>query len=114
VGRYLNGSMEEADGRGAAEEAGRRRGRLGCGAAGPGKGRRRPEVEDSPDRWVPPVGEREREERKRWAGGFNWAGRNWWAAGREDGPRDRLDRYGCFVFFLSFFFKSFSIFLKPF
>jgi hypothetical protein len=68
-------------------------------------------VEDSPDRWVPPVGEREREEMKRWAGGFNWARRNWWAAGkrREDGPRDRLDRYGRFVFFPFFqiLFKSF-------
>jgi hypothetical protein len=100
--------MEEADGRGAAGEAGRRRGRLGCGAAGPRRGRRQPKVEDSPDRWVPPVGEREREERKRWAGGFNWAWRNWWAAGREDGPRDR------FVFFPFFFFKSFSNYFKTF
>jgi hypothetical protein len=27
----------------------------------------RPEVEDTPDRWVPPVGERERGEKRRWA-----------------------------------------------
>jgi hypothetical protein len=27
-----------------------------------------PQVEDTPDRWVPPVGERETEERERWSG----------------------------------------------
>jgi hypothetical protein len=29
----------------------------------------RPEVGDAPDMWVPPVGERVREKRERWAGG---------------------------------------------
>jgi hypothetical protein len=47
------------------------------------------------------IGGREEEE---WAGGFNCAGRTWWAAGREDGPRDGLDRYGCFVLFSFLFF----------
>jgi hypothetical protein len=46
-----------------------------AGEAAPGGGGRprpgrkgRPEVEDTPDRWVPLVGEREREERERWSG----------------------------------------------
>jgi hypothetical protein len=67
VGQCLNGSMEEADGRGAAGEAGRRCGR----PVRPGEGRRR-EVGDAPDMWAPPVGgcvgERE-------------GGGRWWACG---------------------------------
>jgi hypothetical protein len=58
------------------------------------------EVEGEPDRWAPPVGEREREEREGGGGvGRLWAERGW-AAGWV-----RLG--GCFLFFFfSFLFKS--------
>jgi hypothetical protein len=32
-----------------------------------------PEVEDAPDRWGPPVGERERGEKRSWVAGDKWA-----------------------------------------
>jgi hypothetical protein len=55
--------------------------RLTGGCAARGEGRRR-EVGDDPDRWAPPVGGREREERaglwwaesERWAAGWVWLG----------------------------------------
>jgi hypothetical protein len=50
--------MEEADGRGAAGEAGKAGGGAGK------KGGRRPEEGDGPDRWAPPVGGCERERRE--------------------------------------------------
>jgi hypothetical protein len=36
------------------------------------------------DRWVPPVGERERGEKRRWAGKVCWAG-----GGKTNGPRGK-------------------------
>jgi hypothetical protein len=44
-----------------------------------------PEVEDTPDWWVPPVGEREREERERWAAGVARPTRNGPLVGRKEG-----------------------------
>jgi hypothetical protein len=69
--------------------------RLTGGCAARGEGRRR-KVGDDPDRWAPPVGEREREERAGlwWA---VWAGSERWAAGWV---------WLGWVFF--FFFKSIS------
>jgi hypothetical protein len=66
--------------------------RLTGGCAARGEGRRR-EVGDDPDRWAPPVGEREREER---------AGL-WWAV---CGPKASAGPRGGFgwVVFFSFFF----------
>jgi hypothetical protein len=62
--------------------SGRGPGGRGGGAGGGGRprpGRKgRPEVEDTPDRWVPPAGERERGEREA-------AERAGWA--ETDGPR---------------------------
>jgi hypothetical protein len=69
---------------GALLEEGRRRGRPGrrrgavAGRGQGGWGRR--EVEGRPDRWAPPVGEREREEREG-GGAVGRVGRN------RDGPR---------------------------
>jgi hypothetical protein len=65
------------------------------------------EVEDKPDMWAPPVGERERERRR---------GGRWWAVGPEVerpagfGWAGGVRRWVGFVFFLffSFFFKFFS------
>jgi hypothetical protein len=68
VGRRLDGGVEEADGRG--EPGRRRRVREAGGGAGE---EGRPEDEDEPDRWAPPVGEREREERGGGFGGPLWA-----------------------------------------
>jgi hypothetical protein len=57
------------------------------------------EVEGEPDRWAPPVGEREREEREGGGGvGRLWAERGW-AAGWV-----RLG--GCFLFFSFLFFSN--------
>jgi hypothetical protein len=85
-----------------------------------------PEVGDDPDRWAPPVGERERDERVRWAGGLSWAGEISWVAAEKE-KTEELGRgeekegeglewalghmgmgFGVWVcFFLFFFFKSF-------
>jgi hypothetical protein len=88
VGRRLNGSLEEADGRRAAGEAGK----AGGGAA-VGRGEVALEVGDGPDGWAPSVGEREGER-------------------KGSGPREEMgQRYlgplGGFGF-LSFFSFSFS------
>jgi hypothetical protein len=48
---------------------------------GAARGRGRPEVGGEVDRWVPPVGEREREERERWTGPAVAVGPK-----EEDGP----------------------------
>jgi hypothetical protein len=71
--------------RGVAGEAGRRCGRLGCGAAGPGRGRRRPEVGDGADGWAPSVKERKGERSAGPRGGR--------AGPRGDGP-EKLGRGG--------------------
>jgi hypothetical protein len=42
-------------------------------AARPVEGEGELEVEDKPDRWAPPVGEREREREERRHAGFMWA-----------------------------------------
>jgi hypothetical protein len=92
VGRRLNGSMEEADGRGAAGEAGK----AGGGAA-VGRGEAALEVGDGPDGWAPSVRERRREEC--WAAGAE-LGRA--VMGRRTGPRreknkDRKKKEGRWV-----------------
>jgi hypothetical protein len=72
----------------------------------------RPEEEDGPDRWAPPVSRRKREKAGRWwSGGFNWAGgllrmraekkrrrrvERGWAAGEREG------REGLIFFSFSF------------
>jgi hypothetical protein len=63
------------------------------------------EVEDKPDRWAPPVGERERERR----GGGALVGRCGPKAGMGRGVRWWVG----FVFFF-FFSNPFQIFSKPF
>jgi hypothetical protein len=88
-------------GRGAGEGE---NGRGGRRRRGRWKGRGKLEVEDKPDRWAPPVGEREREKRRRvlvghWAGSGE-AGRVW--MGR---------RFG-FVFFSNPFQTNFKPFLN--
>jgi hypothetical protein len=64
------------------------------------------EVGDEPDRWAPPVGEREREERRRGTGGPLWAESG---AGRGGdgglGSRGRLDRFSFFPFLFQIHFK---------
>jgi hypothetical protein len=96
---------------GGSRGGGRRRGR----PVRPGEGRRR-EVGDAPDRWVPPVSERERERR----GGGRASGLLWAESGgptvekkkREKGGKDGLGQccgFGFVVFFsFSFFYFSFS------
>jgi hypothetical protein len=87
--------------------------RLTGGCAARGEGRRR-KVGDDPDRWVPPVGEREREKRAGlwWA---VWAGSERWAAGKEREKRKWAagDWVG-FVFFSFFFQNLFKSFSNPF
>jgi hypothetical protein len=81
-GGVRGGALKEARWGGEGARGGR--GRRGRSAASGGRRRegRRPEEEEAPDRWVPPVGEREREERGvghwRWAA---WARSGDWAAG---------------------------------
>jgi hypothetical protein len=95
-------------------------GRPGCGGGGrrprgEGRGGGQAEVEDAPDRWVPPVGEREREERAGhwWAGvGRKRAGRGWKKKeGRKMGRGRKwagLDRFFPSLFFSFLFFFFFS------
>jgi hypothetical protein len=68
--RALNAALMEGRGNGAGVErtSGRRRGVAVHGGDGA------PEVGDDPNRWALPIGEREREERVRWADGLSWAG----------------------------------------
>jgi hypothetical protein len=79
----------------------------------------RQEVEDTPDRWVPPVGERERGEKRRWADGVLLGRERMMGRGEEkkgEGGEWTLGRMGKgfgFVFFL--FFKTFlNNFSNPF
>jgi hypothetical protein len=70
-------------------------------------------VEDTPDRWVPPAGEREREERERWSGPRELLGPEEEWAGGLTGPgefgglagKKKEEGFGVWVF--SFFSKSF-------
>jgi hypothetical protein len=75
--------------RGSARPGGEVERRGGAGEVAPGCGRRRGrgeegggrlEVGDEPDRWAPPVGEREREERGGGVDGPAWAESERWAA----------------------------------
>jgi hypothetical protein len=74
------------------------------------------EVGDGPDRWVPPVGEREREERRRALGGpVRPEAGSWAAAGRKRKGRKvgrglglGLDRFvSLFLFLFQIHFKQF-------
>jgi hypothetical protein len=78
----------------------------------------RQEVEDTPDRWVPPVGERERGEKRRWADGVLLGRERMMGRGEEkkgEGGEWTLGRMGKgfgFVFF-PFFQNLFKQLFKP-
>jgi hypothetical protein len=73
-------------------------------------------VEDTPDRWVPPAGEREREERERWSGPRELLGPEAEWAGGLTGPaslvgwlgkrRRRGLGFGFSLFFSFLFFSN--------
>jgi hypothetical protein len=72
------------------------------------------EVGDEPDMWAPPVGEREREERRRGTGGPLWAESGGPAVEKKkrEGRKDGLGRccgFGFVVFSFSFFSFLFQI-----
>jgi hypothetical protein len=101
VGRHLDGGVEEADGRGAAGNGGRRGRPAADAGMGAGRGRRRPRQVGPTRRWLR---EREREGRRA----------RWWALswlGRGIGP-GWFVRLVMFLFFLFFFF--FLFFSNPF
>jgi hypothetical protein len=76
----------------------------------------RPEVEDTPDRWVPPVSERERGEKRRWAGAILLGRERMMGRGEDkegEGGEWALGRMGkgfgvwvCFFPFFQIFFKQ--------
>jgi hypothetical protein len=96
-------------GRGAGEEGLGTRGGAGDGRRGHGE-EGVPEVGDDPDRWVPPVGGRERGRLEAdWAARWDGPVGPRWEGGREgNGPWVEFGVYLFFIFFLFFFFKSFS------
>jgi hypothetical protein len=73
-GRFGRGDGGAARGECAGTLCRARWGGEGCGRPGRRRGWWR-EVGEDADGWVPPVGERKREERERWAGGGCWAGK---------------------------------------
>jgi hypothetical protein len=75
------------------QQKGRRRGEARGGgmvgeAAQPWPGDGAAEVEDTPDRWVPPVGDRRERERGGPQERGKWARLVWWAGWREQKRRD--------------------------